>query len=212
MKRIISEMVLFSLLSVLSVSLLYSKLTIKSIIIYWEGNYMEVAADEIGFKVSTDSLSTEITEYLLSRGYTILNKPYINGIGRLQIPGSGDLVKCMEDLISTDYFEDIFPNQVIYIDPPIEDNKAFRNFPNPFNPSTRIAYYVSKEGKVKLSVYDMLGKEVITLVNEDKTVGSYYAQFNGSKLSNGIYFCRLTIDPLNGGKKVIEQIKMLMVK
>ena len=66
-----------------------------------------------------------------------------------------------------------------------------QNYPNPFNPSTIIRYDLPKEGMVSIKIYDMLGREVKTLVNEYKRAGSYNIEFNASKLTSGIYFYRL---------------------
>jgi hypothetical protein len=72
--------------------------------------------------------------------------------------------------------------------------KAFnleQNYPNPFNPATTIKYSIIKEGNVKLTVYNALGSKVVTIVNENKPVGNYSIQFNGSNLASGIYFYKL---------------------
>jgi M6 family metalloprotease-like protein len=66
-----------------------------------------------------------------------------------------------------------------------------QNYPNPFNPSTTIRYEIARGGYVLLRVYDLLGREVATLVNERKPAGTYAVQFNASGLASGIYFCRL---------------------
>jgi hypothetical protein len=68
-----------------------------------------------------------------------------------------------------------------------------QNYPNPFNPSTRINYSIEKPGKVSLKVYDMLGREVSTLVNENQVAGTYTVIFNtaGQSFSSGIYFYHL---------------------
>ena len=66
-----------------------------------------------------------------------------------------------------------------------------QNYPNPFNPSTKIAYTIPTNGLVTLKIYNILGKEVQTLVNEIKTSGSYEVNFNGASLSSGVYFYRL---------------------
>ena len=81
-----------------------------------------------------------------------------------------------------------------------------QNYPNPFNPTTKINYQIPKASFVTLRVYDVLGKEVATLVNEEKSAGSYEFQFDGSELSSGIYFYKL-----NAGS--FTQInKMTMIK
>lgn len=67
----------------------------------------------------------------------------------------------------------------------------FQNYPNPFNPTTTIQFTIPVRGNVKLKVFDLLGNEVATLVNEIKEPGSYNVIFDGSKLSSGVYFCSL---------------------
>jgi len=66
-----------------------------------------------------------------------------------------------------------------------------QNYPNPFNPRTTIRYLIPHKSFVNITVYDMLGREVSKLVNEEKLSGSYEVQFDGSKLSSGVYFYRL---------------------
>lgn len=81
-----------------------------------------------------------------------------------------------------------------------------QNYPNPFNPSTRISFTIPQEGKTILKVYDVLGKEVTTLVNEQLTAGSYETTFTASEFSSGIYFYVLE----NNNK--IEARKMILLK
>ena len=66
-----------------------------------------------------------------------------------------------------------------------------QNYPNPFNPSTTINYTIGENGFVTLKVYDLLGREVAVLVNEEKGIGNYTTEFSGAGLSSGIYFYRL---------------------
>lgn len=66
-----------------------------------------------------------------------------------------------------------------------------QNYPNPFNPSTQIGYSISEPGHVNLSVYDLLGRKVATLVNERRTAGNYSIKFDASALASGVYFYRL---------------------
>lgn len=81
-----------------------------------------------------------------------------------------------------------------------------QNYPNPFNPSTSISYQIPLTGAVSLKVYDAIGREITTLVNEVKEAGIYSASFDGSKLSSGIYFAKL-----QSGEQ-IQLKKMLMLK
>ena len=66
-----------------------------------------------------------------------------------------------------------------------------QNYPNPFNPSTDISYTLKNSGKVRLSVYDMLGREVAVLVNDIQAAGQHDVKFSASRLSSGIYFYKL---------------------
>ncbi len=77
-----------------------------------------------------------------------------------------------------------------------------QNFPNPFNPSTVIRYQVPKSGEVTLKVYDILGKEVSTLINQNQDAGYYNVQFDASDLSSGVYFYTLTAGEFTSTKKM----------
>jgi hypothetical protein len=87
-----------------------------------------------------------------------------------------------------------------------------KNYPNPFNPTTVISYQLSAVSNVKLTVYDMLGREVAKLVDGVKEAGYYTATFNASNLASGIYFARFTASPFNGDKPFVQTIKMLLTK
>lgn len=69
--------------------------------------------------------------------------------------------------------------------------KLYQNYPNPFNPSTLISYDLADPGNVSLKVFDILGKEVITLVNDYQTAGSHSINFDGGSLSSGVYYYTL---------------------
>lgn len=77
------------------------------------------------------------------------------------------------------------------------------NYPNPFNPTTVIRYSLLKPGQVILRVYDVLGREVATLVNEHQGAGVHSATFDGSRLASGVYFYRLTAPGVNLVKKML---------
>lgn len=76
-------------------------------------------------------------------------------------------------------------------------------YPNPFNNSTRLRYKISERSFVKIKVYDALGNEVATLVNEEKQAGEYEVEFNVSDLTSGIYFYRLQAGSFVETKKMI---------
>jgi hypothetical protein len=80
-----------------------------------------------------------------------------------------------------------------------------QNFPNPFNPSTTIEYTIPPSGRglVQLKIYNLLGQCITTLVNEEKTAGTYRAQFNASNLPSGVYYYSLTANGISSAKKMM---------
>lgn len=79
----------------------------------------------------------------------------------------------------------------------------FQNFPNPFNPTTKINYSIPLRSFVTLKVYNMLGIEIATLVNEEKPVGNFEVEFDGGSLSSGIYFYKMETSSFSDTKKFI---------
>jgi M6 family metalloprotease-like protein len=90
--------------------------------------------------------------------------------------------------------------------------KLNQNYPNPFNPNTIISFAIPTDGFVTLKLYDILGKEVRSLINEYKKNGNYRYTFNGNNLSSGIYFYTLKVDPSDKNKNYIQTRKMVLVK
>ena len=78
-----------------------------------------------------------------------------------------------------------------------------QNYPNPFNPSTTIQYSIKENTLVSLKIYDILGREITTLINEVKTAGIYKVNFDASNLSSGVYFYKLTAGNFIETKKMI---------
>ena len=78
-----------------------------------------------------------------------------------------------------------------------------QNYPNPFNPSTQINFDIPTDSKVNIKLFDMSGKEVITLVNEFKTSGYYTVNFNAAGLSSGVYFYSIAADNFSATKKMM---------
>ncbi len=78
-----------------------------------------------------------------------------------------------------------------------------QNYPNPFNPSTIINFQIKDEGFVSLKIYDVLGREVVVLLNENKKSGFYTQNFNSQNLSSGVYFYRLEVNNFIDTKKMI---------
>jgi hypothetical protein len=123
-----------------------------------------------------------------------LNYTTVNNVIRVMTHGNGAYErKFLSQIISGSEGE---PNTV-------SGYKLEQNYPNPFNPSTIISYRIPVIGFVTLIVYDLLGREVATLVNEEKPVGEYEVEFNGTSLPSGTYFYRLNTDSHTETKKML---------
>jgi len=109
---------------------------------------------------------------------------------------------------STMWVDDL--DGVVGIDDYISDNpteyELYQNYPNPFNPSTTIKYQVPELSFVTLRVYDVLGSEIATLVDEEKPIGSYEVDFDAKTLPSGIYFYQLQ------SGSFVETKKMMLLK
>ncbi len=81
-----------------------------------------------------------------------------------------------------------------------------QNFPNPFNPTTVISFAVPEDTDVRLTVYDVLGRQVTQLVNEHKSAGTYEVNFDATRLSSGVYIYRLEAG------ETIRTKRMMLVK
>jgi len=107
------------------------------------------------------------------------------------------------------YYSSNFPNSIItgIKNSPntLTDFRLYQNYPNPFNPSTRIRYSISTNSLVTIKVYDILGKELAVILNEQKHPGEYEIEFNAGKysLASGVYFYRLTAGSFISNKKMV---------
>ena len=130
---------------------------------------------------------------------------------------SGDKIKFRATITDTSIFYNTahYPDAgwvVMNVLPPIlnveEENllsfyELAQNFPNPFNPTTKIKYQLPEPVFVTIKVYDVLGNEIETLVNEERDAGSYKIDFNGLELTSGIYYYRIAADNFSQTKKMI---------
>ncbi len=90
--------------------------------------------------------------------------------------------------------------------------RLLQNYPNPFNPSTTIAMEIPSTSKVKVSIYDVLGPEVTTLFEGEKSPGKYDLTFNAQQVSSGIYYCRMVAESVAGGNRVERTTKLIVLK
>ncbi len=108
--------------------------------------------------------------------------------------GGGNIVSV--NIISTE-----IPNKI----------QLYQNYPNPFNPKTNIKYQIpNNRSQVKLSIFDITGRHIIDLIDQEQNVGTYQIDFDGSKYSSGIYFYKLTV--ITAKEVFTETKKMLMIK
>ncbi|KAB2845854.1 MAG: T9SS type A sorting domain-containing protein, partial [Ignavibacterium sp.] len=85
----------------------------------------------------------------------------------------------------------------------LSDFSLFQNYPNPFNPSTTILYEIPEIQHITIRVFDLLGKEVATLVDEEKHAGKYSVDFDGRNLSTGMYIYKIQAGSFTQTKKMI---------
>ena len=148
----------------------------------------------VHIKVHTDSGDTTITVFNNSQSqdfqFEVTGKPV-----SIQFDPDNWILKKVEDII----------NDVN--DLSVTDRFSLsQNYPNPFNPTTNIGFRIAKFGLVTLKVFDVLGREVATLVNEEKPAGSYMVEFDASgivNLASGIYFYKLQAGSFSDTKKFI---------
>ena len=141
---------------------------------------------------STDGgLSFTVVPFVSTNGITTMS--FINSMTGWVMGQGGMIVKTNDILTGNSGFVSQTPNSFI----------LSQNYPNPFNPSTVIRFQLSVVGKVTLKVYDILGKEVATLVNGVKNAGNYSVEFNASNLTSGVYFYKLESNGFSEVKKMM---------
>ncbi|MEJ2195854.1 MAG: T9SS type A sorting domain-containing protein [Ignavibacteriaceae bacterium] len=129
---------------------------------------------------------------------------FAKGIGRVRY--LDDNIAGTKDYKLVDY--KIFPTVKVDEKLPVDISYSlFQNYPNPFNPSTSIQYAIISRQIVQLKVYDVLGNEIATLVNEEKPAGIYEVEFSatsgGRELTSGVYFYKLQTENYSSTKKMI---------
>jgi len=92
------------------------------------------------------------------------------------------------------------------------DYKLYGNYPNPFNPTTTISYYLAKHSLVTLDVFNIQGERVSKLVEENQEAGEHTAMFNGENLASGVYIARIKAHSHDGKDIFIKSVKMILLK
>ena len=94
---------------------------------------------------------------------------------------------------------------------PPEKFELFQNYPNPFNPTTNICYQLTRDSKVSLKIYNLLGQEVATLVDEQKQAGYHQEVFDATRFASGMYIYRIVYTN-DAGKQSSDKKRMLVLK
>jgi hypothetical protein len=150
---------------------------------------------EEAFYAEIDILTTSL---LADTGNTQLGKL---GKGRYLVKGSSDYMNKLNTLMKKHFGVEDKGNKENFI--PMEYS-LFQNYPNPFNPVTIIRYDIPKAGNVELKVYDILGREVMTLINnEKKEAGRYEVRFSAANLATGVYIYRIQTNNYVSAKKML---------
>lgn len=130
------------------------------------------------------------------------NGPYGGNVSCLAINSSGDIFagtngggvfRSVESTTSVEEIDGMIPSSFA----------LHQNYPNPFNPSTRITYTIPRSDFITLKVYDILGREIKTIVSEFQKAGNYSFHFDASKLSSGVYFYSLQAGDFDETKKMV---------
>jgi hypothetical protein len=160
--------------------------------------------------IRSDTL-VQTKKYTLSKSNPSRISLYLNGLLE------GDKIKLKATITDTSIFNnvDYYPDSgwvVMNLLPPILDVELgnnplnfelAQNYPNPFNPITTIKYQIPEPAFITIKVYDVLGNEMATLINDEKTAGSYGIEFDGYLLPSGVYYYRITAGDFSQTKKMI---------
>ncbi len=171
-----------------------------------------ISPDSLNAKIIiVDSLGNVLNSKVFAGAdYTYFNRCYVIGENDYLLVGNSDLnvLQSLRDIyiIRTDSMLNFPPNfiGVKKIESKVPLNfKLYQNFPNPFNPLTKIKFQISEFSDVKLIIYDVIGSEIDVLVKQTLKPGTYEVEWDGSKYSSGVYFYKLATPEYFVTKKMV---------
>ncbi|MFC2083963.1 endonuclease/exonuclease/phosphatase family protein [Bacteroidota bacterium] len=179
----------------------------------WYSENSTYCPGRLDYIVSTNSVLEEKNSYVLFTKY--MNPDTLNEYGLLpeDVVEASDHLPLVADFVFKNITDiDKKPDEML-----LNQFNLYQNFPNPFNPATNIIYTISERSYVELKVFDFLGIEVGSMVNEIKVPGEYKIEFDGNMLPSGVYFYRLKIHPAedvieNGSGIFVSTKKMILLK
>lgn len=163
--------------------------------------------------VDGELINSQLKTYTNTNDSTIVIGKHHAGVALDYFDGKIDDIRIYNRSLTNDEIQ-ILKNEVVSINDnfilELKNYELFQNYPNPFNPTTTIEYVIASDKGAKqsvlLKIYDVLGNEVATLVNEEKSPGKYKIQYDAVDLPSGVYFYQLTTE------EFIQTKKMLLIK
>ena len=155
--------------------------TVSSSVSVFNGSYLIPSLKDGNYTIKASKIGYQTSKYFNKVNMDLNSKPFIDGV---------DIYFTLTDAKKD---KKLIP----------EFYKLSQNYPNPFNPSTTIQYEIPKESFVSIKVYNIIGREIATLVNEQKTAGYYQVQFDAANIPTGIYFCRINAGNYSAVNKML---------
>jgi hypothetical protein len=169
----------------------------NSVVLRWE---TATEVNNFGFEIERKSETIEWTKIGFVQGNGNSNSPKSYRFIDDNIVASNKFSYRLKQIDNDGKFE---YSKIVEIDLGFYSFNLFQNYPNPFNPSTKISYQLPNESKVAIKIYNLLGSEVMELLNEQKEAGIYEVEFNADNLSSGTYIYKISADNFVQTKKMI---------
>lgn len=174
----------------------------------------------VGFKIIGQQTS-QWTEFVVDIIYSEPDVPSYITTRVLITDFQNNIPGHLGSMADVDLFSLENPTEVKTFDDNSLNYELFYNFPNPFNPSTKIKYTITKLSKVQIKIFDALGSEIETLINKEKPAGAYEITWNAANLPSGVYFYQLRATPggrqagdhsTGSGQVFVQTGKMILLK